>query len=171
MSMILLQVFVIFLFGFSNSYAQSQKTIRLAFVTKDSNIDFFKQIKIGCKQRAVELSNVECVFAEMRAGNPHIQERAIKDLVKKGIDGLAFSVINSDFSRKTLQKYVPKNIPVITIDADFTKSILQLYPNIRKAYIGTNNYLLGQELAKLVLAKNSKNKNICILTGHKFSDN
>jgi ribose transport system substrate-binding protein len=154
-----------------SSVAQEKKVYRLGFITKDSNITFFKKIKFGCEQKARELKNVECVFAEMRAGNPHLQERAIKELVKSGIDGLAFSVIKSDYSRKSIQNYVPKNIPVITIDADFSNDILKMNPNLRQAYLGTDNYLLGKKLAELVLDYDPPNKNLCILSGHRYSDN
>jgi ribose transport system substrate-binding protein len=152
-------------------HASEKKKFRLAFITKDSNINFFKQIERGCKERAKELKNVECVFAKMRAGNPHLQERALRDVVKNGIDGIAFAVINSDFSRKSIQSYVPKDIPVITIDADFSDEVLKLNPNLRKAYLGTDNYLLGKMLAKMVLEDNPPNKNFCILTGHRYSAN
>ncbi len=161
---------LLFLLG-TSSLGQEKKVYRLGFITKDSNVTFFKKIKIGCKQRAKELGNVECIFAKMRAGNPHLQERAIKDLVKQGIDGLAFSVINSDFSRKSFQSYVPKGLPTITIDADFSKDSLKMNPELRQAYIGTDNSLLGKMLGKLVLSDDPPNKNLCILSGHRYSDN
>ncbi|OUR99914.1 hypothetical protein A9Q84_02470 [Halobacteriovorax marinus] len=164
-------IYLLLIYCLCQSSFSEEKIYRFGIVTKDSNIPFFKSIKKGCLRRAKELKNVECLFAEMKAGNSHLQEQAIKDLVSKKVDGIAIAIINSEFTKRSIENYIPKHIPVVTIDADFSKEVLKPNPKIRVSYIGTNNYVLGYELAKLFVDESLEANEFCIISGHRYSFN
>ncbi|OUR95493.1 hypothetical protein A9Q84_16810 [Halobacteriovorax marinus] len=165
------KLILIALFFLNSSIYTQEKIYRFGVVAKDTNLPFFQLVKEGCLKRARELENVECIFVEVRAARPKIQEREIKRLVKMGVNGIAISVINSDSTRKTIESFIPSNIPVVTFDSDLTKEVLSFNPKIRKAYIGTNNYDLGYKLAELMIKSSPEPREFCLISGYRYSDN
>jgi ribose transport system substrate-binding protein len=162
-------VFCSFILFVNRSYA---KPINFLFITKDIGTVFFQKIKAGCNKRANELKNVNCIFAVMNQANPRLQISTLEEKLKiHKIDGVAFAVINSPFSSIELDKIIPKNLPFITIDADFKPEDLKKANIKRQAYVGTNNYLLGKKLGELYSSSPYIKNNLCIISGHKYSDN
>ncbi|OUR95376.1 hypothetical protein A9Q84_16195 [Halobacteriovorax marinus] len=148
------------------------KVYRFGVVTKESQLPFFQAIKKGCVTRARELKNVECLFADISEASARLQEQAIKNFIlKEKIDGLAVAVINADFLQRSLSKFVPKHVPVITVDADFSEDILKGKPSIRAAYVGTDNYALGFQLGELYKKSTTTKSEFCIISGHRYTDN
>jgi len=70
------------------------------------------------------------------------QKRIMESLLAKGVDGIAISPIDAENQTQFLND-AAKNTKLITHDADAPKSD-------RLVYIGTNNYMAGRALGKLV---------------------
>ena len=140
-----------------------------AVIAKDTELNYFKEVKRGCKEAQLKFKNVRCLFPTMLSGNSRVQEQVIKNLlISNKIDGIAIAVINSEYTARFLKKMVPKNIPIITFDANFSKDINS---DIALSYVGTDNYALGKELGNQLIKNNPEENEICILSGHSYSSN
>lgn len=151
----------------------AQSKYKFALIGKTVNDSFFVQAGKGCKQAASELDNVECQFVGGNEVNPRIQVSIISKLINKGIDGIAIAVIDPEFLLKSgvLQKAKEKNIPIVTFDSGFPKNILEKNADLSLSYIGTNNFMLGQELGKMLLKIKPKGGTFCIQSGWEKSPN
>merc|ERR1712166_402458 len=143
-----------------------------AVVSKSINIPFFDDVKKGCEARAATIVrstsnnvNVECLYTgPIEQDDPIEQAKIIENLIlnnnngngnntKKVVDGIAFSVIDSNVAYNLTVMAQNANIPIITFDSDAP---------LRKriAYIGTDNIQLGNELANtLLLVVNEEHEN------------
>ncbi|OUR97901.1 hypothetical protein A9Q84_06810 [Halobacteriovorax marinus] len=168
------KVLLISLLLFSPLCMSQEKIYRFGFIAKESRSSFFKEIERGCMARAKELPNVECHFAKMEEANPRVQEIKLFEFMDKyKVDGLALTVINSEYMQRSIHKHVPKDFPIVTVDADFSKKVLKAEPNLRAAYIGTNNYELGFQLGELYKKSNAGgiNSEYCVISGHSYTFN
>jgi ribose transport system substrate-binding protein len=90
------------------------------------------------------------------------QVQIVRDLVAKGVDGLAVSPDNASAMASALQDAKGAGIPVVTWDADLPAQNRDL----RIAYFGTDDYALGFALGALIEdAKENEHKQggeICI---------
>ncbi|MCP4912777.1 MAG: sugar ABC transporter substrate-binding protein [Oligoflexia bacterium] len=140
----------------------------LLFVTKSYKTDFFKEIEKGCLKAAKDFK-VNCIFVKMNDASSREQYLEIQKAMKdKKIDALAIAIINSKFTAKQLKSL---NIPYITIDADYARDDFKKYDIKRLSYIGTNNYDLGRVLADKYLKMFDTDYEVCIISGHEYSDN
>jgi ribose transport system substrate-binding protein len=141
-------------------------------IAKDTQLNFFKEVKRGCKHAQLKYKNVRCIFPTMSSGNSRLQEQALRKVLKNNkIDGIAIAVINSEYTMFFLNQIVPKHIPIITFDADFSKKVKSNNAKLSKSYVGTDNYALGKELGKQLVLDNPDSNEICILSGHNYSSN
>ena len=132
--------------------AASSASYRFALVPKQINNPFFDVVDAGCQKEA-ELTDVECVYVGPEVEEITEQVSIIRDLiegVKYGkIDGISLSVAgtNDEAAKNAMNEVIEESIeagiPLITFDSDAANSK-------RQAYIGTNNYALGQELGKVL---------------------
>ena len=84
----------------------------------------------------------------------------LQDMIQRGVDGLAVSAANPKAMAKALKQAEEKHIPVVMFDSD----VLPEDKDVRLAFIGTDNYSCGAELAKAVL-KTKKGGTVCIQSG------
>ena len=144
--------------------AQSQgKKYIFALVPKNMNNPFFDQARDGCKKAEKELNGaIECVYigpGEHGGGDEQVQ--VINDLIAKKVDGIAVSPANAAAIGKALEGAKKAGIPVLTWDSD----LLAKDKALRAAYVGTYNYDIGVNLAKLVQQIKPKGGTICIQSG------
>src|SRR5215207_9965406 len=71
----------------------SGKKLKLAFVVNNAS-DFWKHARAGTDAAAKELGNVEVDFRIPSSGQAAEQRQVIDDLLAKGVDGIAVSVID-----------------------------------------------------------------------------
>ena len=83
------------------------------------------------------------------------------DLVAKGVDGIAVAPSNAAAMAVALQAAKEANIPVLTWDSD----MLPENKDLRLAYIGTHNYEIGVNLAKIAMQIKPKGGTVCIQSG------
>ena len=85
----------------------------------------------------------------------------MQDLITKGVDGIAVAPSNAPAMAKVLKAAADAGIPVMTWDSD----LLPEDKALRTTYVGTNNYDIGVNLAKLVQARHADGGTICLQTG------
>jgi ribose transport system substrate-binding protein len=89
------------------------------------------------------------------------QVAIVQDLVAKKVDGIAVSPSNAAAMAVALQAAKEAGIHVLTWDSD----LLPENKDLRVAYIGTHNYEIGTNLAKLIKAIKPNGGTVCIQSG------
>jgi len=150
--------------AFFAGQASAQDKLVIAVVPKNLNNPFFDQAKLGCEKAVAEIGadKVECYFTgpgEHGGGDEQVQ--IVGDLIAKGVDGIAVSPSNAAAMASVLPDAKAKGIPVLTWDSD----LLPENKDLRVAYIGTHNYDIGTNLAKLAQKIKPNGGTICIQSG------
>jgi len=142
--------------------AQGKKYV-FALVPKNMNNPFFDQARDGCKKAEKESNGaIECLYigpGEHGGGDEQVQ--VVNDLITKKVDGIAVSPSNAAAMGRALEGAKKAGIPVLTWDSD----LLEKDKALRTAYVGTFNYDIGVNLAKLVQQIKPKGGTICIQSG------
>ena len=142
--------------------AQPKKYV-FALVPKNTNNPFFDQARDGCKKAEKELGGaIECLYigpGEHGGGEEQVQ--VVNDLIAKKVDGIAVSPSNAAAMAAALKDAKAAGIPVLTWDSD----VLPADKGLRVAYVGTHNYEIGVNLAKLAMKIKPKGGTICIQSG------
>ena len=142
--------------------AQTKKYV-FALVPKNMNNPFFDQARDGCKKAEAESNGAfECMYigpGEHGGGDEQVQ--VVEDLIAKKVDGIAVSPSNAAAMGKALEGAKTAGIPVLTWDSD----LLDKDKALRIAYVGTHNYEIGVNLAKLAQKIKPKGGTICIQSG------
>ena len=144
--------------------AQAQgKKYTFALVPKNMNNPFFDQARDGCKKAEKESNGaIECMYigpGEHGGGDEQVQ--VVNDLITKKVDGIAVSPSNAAAMGRALEAAKKANIPVLTWDSD----LLEKDKGLRVAYVGTYNYDIGMNLAKLAQQMKPQGGTICIQSG------
>src|ERR1700751_1884254 len=143
--------------------ASAAEPYTFALVPKNTNNPFFDQALAGCKKAEKELAGrIECLYigpGEHGGGDEEAQ--IVADLITKKVDGIGVSPSNAAAMAAALQGAKAANIPVLTWDSD----LLDKDKGLRAAYIGTHNYDIGVNLAKLAMQIKPKGGSICIQSG------
>lgn len=134
-----------------------------ALVPKNMNNPFFDQARDGCKKAEAESNGAfECLYiGPGEHGGGDEQVAIVQDLVAKKVDGIAVSPSNAAAIVVAVQAAKDAGIPVLTWDSD----LLPENKDLRTAYIGTHNYEIGTNLAKLVKSVKPNGGTICIQSG------
>ncbi len=148
--------------GSQPGHAADKKYV-FALVPKNTNNPFFDQARDGCKKAEQELKGaIQCLYIgpdEHGGGEEEVQ--VVADLIAKHVDGIAVSPANAAAMGKELAEAKKAGIPVLTFDAD----LLPQDKGERIAFVGTHNYEIGVNLAKIVMAAKPKGGTICIQSG------
>ena len=140
-----------------------------ALVPKNMNNPFFDQARDGCKKAEAESKGAfQCMYigpGEHGGGEEQVQ--ILQDLVAKKVDGIAVSPSNAAAVAVALQAAKDAGIPVLTWDSD----LLPDSKGLRAAYIGTHNYEIGVNLAKLAMQIKPKGGTVCIQSGGAAASN
>jgi ribose transport system substrate-binding protein len=144
------------------SAALAQNTF--ALVPKNMNNPFFDQARDGCKKAEAESNGAfVCEYigpGEHGGGDEQMQ--IVQDLVARGdLKGIAVSPSNAAAMAVALQAAKDAGIPVLTWDSD----LLPENQDLRVAYIGTHNYEIGTNLAKLAMEIKPDGGTVCIQSG------
>ncbi len=144
------------------SAASAQNTF--ALVPKNMNNPFFDQARDGCMKAAEESGGAfVCEYigpGEHGGGDEQVQ--IVQDLVARGdLAGIAVSPSNAAAMAVALQAAKDAGIPVLTWDSD----LLPENQDLRVAYIGTHNYEIGVNLAKLAMEIKPDGGTVCIQSG------
>ncbi|MGE3740569.1 MAG: substrate-binding domain-containing protein, partial [Geminicoccaceae bacterium] len=149
--------------AFSGMTPVQAQELDFALVPKNMNNPFFDQARDGCKKAEAESAGkFKCDYigpGEHGGGEEQVQ--VVLDLIARGVDGIAVSPSNAAAMGKALEKAKEANIPVLTWDSD----LLDKDKGLRIAYVGTKNYDIGVNLAKLAQEIKPQGGTICIQSG------
>lgn len=150
------------------SVAADKKYV-FALVPKNTNNPFFDQARDGCKKAEQELKGqIECLYigpGEHGGGEEQVQ--VVGDLIAKKVDGIGVSPSNAAAMARVLAQAKTAGIPVLTWDADLQDKD----HGLRLAFIGTHNYEIGVNLAKMAQQYKPNGGTICIQSGGAAADN
>ena len=132
-----------------------------ALVPKAMNNPFFDLARDGCYKAQEELADVTCEYIGPGEHTEMEQIQIVQDLISKGVDGIAVAPSNAPAMAKALKAAQEAGIPVMTWDSD----LLPEDAGLRTTYVGTYNYDIGVNLAKLVMARHADGGTICLQTG------
>jgi ribose transport system substrate-binding protein len=143
------------------AFAQDKKVF--ALVPKNMNNPFFDQARDGCKKAEAESNGAfECMYiGPGEHGGGDEQVAIVQDLVAKKVSGIAVAPSNAAAMAVALQAAKEAGIPVLTWDSD----VLPENKDLRVAYIGTHNYEIGVNLAKIAMQVKPKSGKVCIQSG------
>ena len=77
-------------------------------------------------------------------GNAEEQQQICEDLLVRGVKGIAISSNDAVNMSEFYAKKVAPRVPFVTMDSDVPD------PKVRRAYVGTDNYLAGRAAGELV---------------------
>ena len=151
------------LLALASGASAADKKYTFALVPKNTNNPFFDQALAGCKKAEKELNGkIECLYiGPGEHGGGDEQAQIVSDLITKKVDGIGVSPSNAAAMAAALQGAKGANIPILTWDSD----LLEKDRGLRVAYIGTHNYDIGLNLAKLAMQIKPKGGTICIQSG------
>ncbi|MCO5071322.1 MAG: substrate-binding domain-containing protein [Rhizobiaceae bacterium] len=143
--------------------AYAQDKFVFALVPKNMNNPFYDQARDGCKKAEADSNGAfECMYigpGEHGGGEEQVQ--IVQDLVAKKVDAIGVSPSNAAAITVALEAAKEAGIPVITWDSD----VLPENKGLRVAYIGTHNYEIGTNLAKILSSVKPEGGTICIQSG------
>lgn len=147
--------------------AQEKKT--LAIVVKGLDNPFFEQVHLGCEKWNADHADSEytCLYTGPASSADEAGEvQIVNDLLTKGVAAIAISPSNAPAMANLLRTAQP-SIPVMTIDADLN----QADASLRKTYLGTDNYLMGVEMANEAMKLKPDGGTVCLQLGNVAADN
>jgi ribose transport system substrate-binding protein len=127
----------------------------VGFVTNNA-ADFWTIAEAGTRKASEEFG-VQVQFRRPRNATAADQKEIIEDLLNKGVDGIAISVLQPESQHDFLNQVAAK-VPLITQDNDAPKTN-------RKHYIGTDNYKAGRAVGELVKEVMPEGGTIAIFVG------
>ena len=166
-SMLLLIGAAVMAFAATGAHAADKKV--LAIVVKGLDNPYFEQVHLGCEKWNTDHadSDYTCMYTGPASSADEAGEvQIVSDLLTKGVAGLAISPSNAPAMAHLLKTAAP-TIPVMTIDAD----LLPADAALRKTYLGTDNYLMGVDMAKEAMALKPKGTTVCLQLGNPAAAN
>jgi ribose transport system substrate-binding protein len=146
----------------------SAQEYTFALVPKAMNNPFFDLARDGCMKAAEESNGViECEYIGPSEHTEAEQVQIVQDLIARGVDGIAVSPSNAPAIANALKAAKAAGIPTMTWDAD----LLAEDQELRATYVGTKNYDIGVNLAKIAQELKPDGGSICLQTGGAAADN
>ncbi|MFB2679998.1 sugar-binding protein [Shewanella mangrovisoli] len=147
------------------------KELKFAVVPKFYSV-FFDQSKTGCVDAAAQIKGVECIYRGPELSSVRLQDQVINQLIDEGVDGIAVAVTQSKYlAENSLKRAKEAGIPVVTYDSDFDASIDEDPKSLRLAYIGTDNFALGQSLGEQLKKLRPNGGSLIMQSGRSDSPN
>jgi ribose transport system substrate-binding protein len=162
----------------SETIVSASEYYTFALVPRNTDSPYFDDALAGCKKAADEtaeaarLNNavkaVKCLYiGPGRNGGSDEQALIVHDLISNRIDGIAVAPSDVSAVANALQAAGAANIPIVTWYSDLPPTDTGL----RAAFVGSDNYQIGVDLAELVMQKKLKGGVICIQSGSATSSN
>jgi ribose transport system substrate-binding protein len=139
---------------------ESSSTPRLAFIT-NGVASFWTIAKYGAEAAGQQLGVK--VSVHMPAEGLVDQKRIVEDLITRGVDGIAISVIDATNQASFINETSEKT-KVITQDSDAPSTK-------RLAYVGMDNYKAGRMLGALIKESLPKGGKLALFVGRVEQDN
>lgn len=145
---------------------------RFVMISKQHDNPFFQFSKSGCEFQALELTQtttnaILCEYTgPQEANNAQEQVAIVEEILRTRPDvtGIAISVINAKILSPVLALARSQGIHVVTFDSD-------ALAEGRSTYVRTDNYAMGQALAKILHMLNPQGGIYGLLTSSNSTDN
>jgi ribose transport system substrate-binding protein len=149
--------------------AMAQKK-QLVIVVKGLDNPFFEAINQGCQKWNSENADSEytCFYTGPASTSDEAGEaQIVQDMLSRpDTAAIAISPSNAKLIAQTIKTAAP-TVPVMTLDADLAAEDAAL----RKTYLGTDNYLMGQRIGFYIKEKLPNGGTICTIEGNPGADN
>ena len=126
------------------------------FIAQNSVDPFWIEVIRGVEDSARD-NNVVVEFYAPRFNDPMEELKYIDIATISKVDGIITHVSNMVDFTEVINKASDNNIPVITFENDDSESK-------RKAFVGTNSFIIGKEAAKLMVEATGGTANIAIIS-------
>jgi ribose transport system substrate-binding protein len=146
----------------TGAMAQDKKV--LAIVVKGLDNPFFEQINLGCQKWMADNpdSEYECLYTGPASSADEAGAvQIVDDLLTRGVAAIAISPSNAPAMATRIREIAP-TVPVMTIDAD----LLPEDADLRATYLGTDNYLMGVQMAEQLTALKPEGGTVCLQLGN-----
>ena len=144
------------------SHAADREKV-FALVPKLVGVPFYSDVESGCKAEAAKL-HVQCLFTGPTQVDEAAQVQIMRDLITKGVDGIAVAPNNPSSVARVIIAAQKKGIPVVTFDSDAPKSK-------RTSFIGTNNEEGGADGGEAFAKALPDGGTYAVITGGLAADN
>lgn len=130
----------------------------IGVVTKSRDSEYWMSVCSGMEKAASDLGVSVIIMSPDTEKDEKVQQQLIGSLLKKDIDALAVSPINSYNAKAYLKKAKEKRIQVVSYD---TKILEKGVP-----YIGIDNEKVGRDLAEYMAGQMKKKGSVGIISGN-----
>lgn len=136
----------------------AKPTHHFYFIAQNSVDPFWEEVIKGVEKSAKD-NNVVVEFYAPRFNDPKEELKYIDIATISKVDGLITHVSNKISFTDYIDKAYNSKIPVITFENDDSKSK-------RNAFVGTNNFIIGREAAKLLVEATGGKANIAVISNN-----
>ncbi len=128
------------------------------FIAQNSVDPFWEEVIKGVEKSAKD-NNVVVEFYAPRFNDPQEELKYIDIATISKVDGLITHVSNKVSFTDYIDKAYNNKIPVITFENDDSESK-------RNAFVGTNNFIIGRQAAKLLVEATDGKANIAVISNN-----
>lgn len=136
----------------------SKPTHHFYFIAQNSVDPFWEEVIKGVEKSAKD-NNVVVEFYAPRFNDPQEELKYIDIATISKVDGLITHVSNKVSFTDYIDKAYNNKIPVITFENDDSESK-------RNAFVGTNNFIIGRQAAKLLVEATDGKANIAVISNN-----
>jgi simple sugar transport system substrate-binding protein len=124
--------------------AQTERPLRLAFITCCKDAPFFEPVKKGMQDAAVKMG-VSCTWMGVEGVDMKAQAELVVQAVKDKYDGIALNLVDPVAFDKVAEEAIRQGVPVVGFNTDDHAT-----PNPRLSCVNQRLYEAGKSLARHV---------------------
>lgn len=136
---------------------ETEDRYTIGVVTKSRNSEYWMSVCAGMENAAKADHAQVVILSPDSETNEVVQKKMIRDLLKRGVDALAVSPINSYDNRDYIKEADKKGIPVFAYDTPIVDA--------QVPYIGIDNEKTGYEVAEKLAEKMGHKGRIAVIAG------
>lgn len=139
--------------------AAQKKKLKLGVILFSTDNPFFADVLTGVNEKVEDLAGYNCtVLVKQIPINVDAQLRAIEELLREDVNGIALAPQNDERIRVRINELSAQGIPVVTLNTDIENAR-------RIAYVGSNYTKSGATAAGLMRLMTHGTVHIGIITG------
>lgn len=126
-------------------------------IAEEKENEYWRLVEKGAR-RAAEEHNIYLEFAAPEKADNEEMLKLFDRFISSKVDGIMIQGVQGERFRELVHKAVERELPVITVDTDVQNTI-------RKAYIGTDNYLAGKLLGEALIKNTEGVQHVGVILG------
>lgn len=154
---VVLHIGVLFGCGEREEKDAKELSFVIGVVTKSRNSEYWMSVCSGMEKAADEMRAEVIILSPDSETNEEIQKKMIEDLMKKQINALAVSPINSYHNSEYIERAEEDGIAVYSYDTPIA--------DYDVPYIGVDNEKVGYELAEVIAKRMNYQGNVGVVSG------